>query len=139
VALLRKMTCDLRHPVGLRHPVCQTRPLNLSTDWQHTATHCNTLQHSATLCNTLQHTCRSDVGQTMPLPGVSGAIIDTLQLTATHRNTLATRCNTLQHVQHAATHCNRRDLMLERERHRLECLVDRILKSQLIIVILIGN
>jgi len=25
-------------------------------EWNHTATHCNTLQHSATHCNTLQHT-----------------------------------------------------------------------------------
>jgi len=105
VALLRKMTCNLRHPMGLRHHVpllCKftvgltlekchqsERGTHTHTLWEipergerssflkPTIMHCNTLQHAATRCNTLQHT-------------------------ATHRNTLqkhtATHCNALQHT-----------------------------------------
>jgi len=65
---------------------------------EHAATHCNTLQHTATH-NTLQHTsvATATCGQ-----GLGWR--NTLQLTATHNNTLqltATLCNALHY---AATH-----------------------------------
>ena len=54
MALFRQMTCNSRHPMGLRHPVLDLD--NGGSTYQHTATHCNALQRTATHCNTLQHT-----------------------------------------------------------------------------------
>ena len=59
VCLLRKMTCDLMHPMGLHHPArhaLHSTHIYLIAHFntlQHTATRCNTLQHAATHCNTL--------------------------------------------------------------------------------------
>jgi len=55
--------------------------------YQHTATHCNTLQHTATHCNTA----------TRPMSTAGGNAYNTMQ------NSSATHCNTLQHT---ATYCN---------------------------------
>ena len=113
------MTCNLRHPKGLRHPVLNVlyeitiklifeklltsaRPSITHCNTLHyTATHCITLQHTATHCNKLHHTATH---------------CSTLQHTASHCNTLqhtATHCNTLQHTAshcitllHTASHCN---------------------------------
>ena len=73
----------------VKHDSWECHDSKMFGNWQHTATHCNTLQHTATHCNTLQHT-------------------------ATHCNTLRHRCgaclsycNTLQHT---ATHwCSETD------------------------------
>ena len=101
MALFRKITCNLKHPMSRRHPLTL----------QHSAAHCNTLQHTATNCSTLQHTA---------------AHCSTLQHIATHCSTLqhwaalsntlqhfATLCNTLQHfaalcntLPYTATHCS---------------------------------
>jgi len=105
------MTCNLRHPMSLRHPVpfflCLLLPpylalsvsfslrlfLSLSVhELSHTAPCCNALQHTATYCNTLQHTATHCY---------------TLLHTATHCNTLlhtATHCNT--HLWAIQPHCN---------------------------------
>jgi len=111
VALLRYMTCKLRHPMTLRHPVHPTH-LNLCVYKQswHSLTqhlclstcvclyvhiyvcvyifdiytpHTNTPQHTATHCNTLQHTATH---------------CNTLQHTATHCNTLTTHLPKIAHI-----------------------------------------
>ena len=120
------MNCNLRHPMGLRHPVpllckftvgltfenCHQRERGTHTHirWEipergerspslkPTIIHCNTLQHAATRCNTLQHTAtHCNTPQ-----HAAKTHCNTLQLTATHRNTLqkhtATHCNSLQHT-----------------------------------------
>jgi len=93
VALLWKMTCNLRHPMGLRHPVlyvlhmniaCSTHDSTHILSLQRTATHCNALQRTATHCNALQR---------------SATLCNALQRTATHCNALqrtATHYNALQ-------------------------------------------
>ena len=109
---LRKMTCNLRHPMGLRHLVfeiclhtdvcvcvcacvCICNVENKALPWlcrhtmQHSATHIiqhNILHHTAPHFNTLHHVATH---------------CTMLQHTATHCNTLqstATHCNTLQHT-----------------------------------------
>ena len=63
MALLRKMTCNLRHPMSLRHPVPHHTWLPLMLEhakWSSqgslfSATHFNALQHTATHRNTPQH------------------------------------------------------------------------------------
>jgi len=87
VALLPKMTCDLKHQMGLCHPV---------PHFPHTSTvevTFETLEYIAAHCNT-------------PLPEYSLMFFRLRFAIATHCNTLqhtATHCNTLQHT---ATHCN---------------------------------
>ena len=72
------MNCNLRYPLGLRHPVGSSISLVVYAQLQHTATHRNTMvtlsnAHTATHCNTLQHTATH---------------YNTLQHTTTHYNTL---------------------------------------------------
>ena len=63
MALLRKETCNLRHPMHLRHPVAQHSVWEIMLRYRihshgtDTATHCNTLQHVATHCTTLHLLC----------------------------------------------------------------------------------
>jgi len=117
----RKWPVKIRHPVGLRHPVCASRLWlvwhyiyeHANASCKHTSQHvyalacrarliiCNNipLQHTATHCNTYQHTA---------------TYCNILQHTATHCNmlpgppynlqqyTTTTHCNTLQR---SATHC----------------------------------
>jgi len=116
VALLWKMTCTWRHPMGLRHPVGLFWKWALSIWWDvcckiwvHcyfvrallpkgcdavccSALQCSTLQHTATHCNTLQHIATHCNTTPWCLRSL---------LTATHCNTpqrTATHCNTLQHT-----------------------------------------
>ena len=93
VALLRKMTCNLRHPMPLRHPVLnvlyeptveltcerfcksQVEGERSRVGRQHSATYCNTLQHTAThKWTSRERECER--------------ASDTLQHTATHCNTI---------------------------------------------------
>jgi len=84
VALLRKMTCNLRHPMPLRHPVeltcerfCQSQVEGERSrvGKQHIATCCITLKHAATQkCTSREREC--------------GRASYTLQHTATHCNTI---------------------------------------------------
>ena len=82
------------------------------------ATHCNTLQHpttpytmqlTATPCNSPQHnatSCTQEISTSQNPVFLRTLLVDAVQGTATHCNTLqhnATHCNTLQHT---ATHCN---------------------------------
>ena len=107
MALLRKETCNLRHPVGLCHSVrpATRRALLLPATssisgikWtlQHTATRC--LQHTATRCNTMQHAACFAL-----CCSVSG-VHNTLQHTATHCNTLQHCCNTVESSGHEVQH-----------------------------------
>ena len=53
------MTCNFRHPIGLRHPVTENTIIKgIRLQLQHTAAHCITRQHAAAHCNssTLQPT-----------------------------------------------------------------------------------
>jgi len=87
----------------------------------HTAKHCSTLQHTCkTPAKHLQHTCNTPATHLQQLVSVrqqrelvflqhslSSSHCNTLQHTATHRNTLQHICNTLQHTAtRLKTHCN---------------------------------
>ena len=97
-ALLRKMTCNLRHPTSLRHPTLYESS--------------RTLQHTATHCNTLQHTVSRDT-YSVPWLYISLYIarwddeIWTCCLRTHTRTCLRIRCgDSRRTLQHAATHCN---------------------------------
>jgi len=149
-ALLHTAThCNILQHTAMHCNILQYTTTHCNT-LQHTATHCNTLQHTATHCNTLQHMHQTwprdsayprarlldvlgeagDIGaETNALlieNGIDSAPFPqevTLQLTATHCNSLqltathcsalqltATHCSALQFCffprSHTATHCN---------------------------------
>jgi len=114
LAFLREMTCDLRHPMSLRHPVVNSAglflenvcPPRVAIDFlsqmrrvmthtatqckilQRTATHCNALQHIATHCNTLRHIFFPQLHvATGSLSRLRRVLNGTLQHSATHCNT----------------------------------------------------
>jgi len=111
VALLQKITRNLRHPMSLRHPVRTAMPKTLSVsftsgcdasspssaciafrDWQASAkVHRITLQHTATFCNTLQHIT---LAEHFP-PSLGGA------LTAARHHCKHAACS--QHCKHVLT------------------------------------
>ena len=130
MALLRKMTCNLRQPMDLRHPVlwlinlfvpqlllllyqmcCNLLKCVAVRALQCVGACCSVLQRAVVCCSVLQcvwHTAthiRSVMPQT--LRNQCTVCYSVLRCdTATHCNTLqhtATHCNTRQHT---ATHCN---------------------------------
>jgi len=104
------MTCNLRHPMGFRHPVPST------------ATHCNKLQCSALYCDILQHAATTYRRRSCSLIN-DATHYNALQHTAEHYTALqhtATHYSKLQQLagegfangkhrnapQHSATYCN---------------------------------
>jgi len=86
------MTCNLRHPMSLHHPVC---PMCISAAKHR---HCQKMTRS--------YIQKAFCAPQRVVSCVWMSIVNTLQHTATHCNTLqhtATYCNTLQLT---ATHCN---------------------------------
>ena len=129
VALSREVTCNSRHPVGLRHPVDSIptlflhHKLNRVIDLERERTHrrlsnelnASSRYHQPNLnhCNTLQHTTQYN---TNTADRVTNSmchldIINSIQLTATQCNARqrtathsAATHNTVQHTTHCNTH-----------------------------------
>ena len=96
---------NIMQPMGARSQLKLAYvDLELRLDWQHTATHCNTLQHTATHCNTQYYTLQHVAARCSLQHTVLHC--NMLQHAATSCNMLqhaATCCNILQHAAHAAT------------------------------------
>ena len=94
MALLQEITCDLRHPMSLCHPV-------VWCVWRHTAQHCNMLQHVARHCNALQHT-----PSTCPCLRLFSIVWWIWVHTGTHCTTPQHAATCYNELQQAATLCN---------------------------------
>jgi len=99
------MNCNLRHHMGLRHPVSAVN-IHIIIIIGDAVRHCNALQYTATRCNALQHTATHC--NTLPRNRLQERISASPPLNhpwtpATHYKYTTARRNALQHT---AIHCN---------------------------------